>query len=238
MARCYSVRAMRVVTINLLRDNFGYLVIDDTLAAVVDPGEAGPVKEALARENVRLAAIWLTHHHHDHVGGVPGLAGPGIEVVAHHLDVSRAPGVTRPVDEGDTVELGRLRARILHNPGHTTGAISYVVEGCVFTGDTLFGAGCGRLFEGTPEMMYGSLQKLAALPPETKVYFGHEYTAANLRYAAVAEPGNAAINARAAAMPSPSTPSTIAEERATNPFIRARDVAEFAARRAAKDSFR
>jgi hydroxyacylglutathione hydrolase len=229
---------MRVVTINLLRDNFGYLVIDNTLAAVVDPGEAEPVKAALARENVQLAAIWLTHHHHDHVGGVAGLAGPGIEIVAHRSDVSRIAGVTRAVDEGDVVELGGLRATILHNPGHTTGAISYVVDGCVFTGDTLFGAGCGRLFEGTPEMMYTSLQKLAALPPETKVYFGHEYTAANLRYAAVAEPGNAAIAARAAAMPSPSTPSTIAQERATNPFIRARDVAEFAARRAAKDSFR
>ena len=151
--------------------------------------------------------------------------------------MSRAPGVTRTVDEGDTVELGALRAKILHNPGHTTGAISYLVEGCVFTGDTLFGAGCGRLFEGTPEMMYASLRKLAALPPQTKVYFGHEYTAANLKFAAVAEPANAAISARAAAMPEPSTPSTIANELATNPFIRARDVAEFAARRAAKDAF-
>ena len=108
----------------------------------------------------------------------------------------------------------------------------------MFTGDTLFGGGCGRLFEGTPEMMYGSLRKLAALPAETKVYFGHEYTASNLRYAAVAEPGNAQIAARAATLTTPSTPSTIADELATNPFVRAKDVAELAARRTAKDSFR
>src|SRR5205814_2753786 len=145
------------------------------------------------REGVKLAAIWLTHHHHDHVGGVAGLGD--VEVVAHAGDLARAPRVSHAVDDGDEVALGSLRARIIHNPGHTTGAISYVVDGCVFTGDTLFAAGCGRVFEGTPEMMFASLGKLAALPPETKVYFGHEYTAANLRFAAAAEPDNAAIAA-------------------------------------------
>jgi hydroxyacylglutathione hydrolase len=142
------------------------------------------------------------------------------------------------VNEGDTVALGNVRATILHNPGHTLGAISFVVEGCVFTGDTLFGGGCGRIFEGTPAMMHASLQKLAALPPPTRVYFGHEYTANNLRYAATAEPDNAAIGARAAALQEISTPSTIADELATNPFVRARDVDELAARRTAKDLFR
>jgi hydroxyacylglutathione hydrolase len=231
---------MRVVAVPCLADNFAYLVIEGDKAAIVDPGEAKPVEEALAREGVTLVAIWLTHHHWDHVGGVEALvaAHPGIAVVAHKSDHARSPKVTVLVDEGDTVELGGLRARILHNPGHTLGAISYLIEGCVFTGDTLFGAGCGRVFEGNPDMMHASLQKLGALPPETRVYFGHEYTASNLRFAAAEHPGDAAIAARAAAVKTPSTPSTIAEERATNPFLRVPDGKTFGEVRARKDSFR
>jgi hydroxyacylglutathione hydrolase len=230
---------MDVVAVPCLKDNFAYLVIQDGRAAVVDPGEAAPIEQALAREGATLAAIWLTHHHHDHVGGVAALmdAHPGVEAIAHVHDRDRAPRVTRVVEDGDQVMLGELRARIIHNPGHTLGAISYHVSGAVFTGDTLFGAGCGRLFEGTAEQMHASLRKLAALAPETHVYFGHEYTAANLRFAAAAEPDNPAIAARAAALRNPSTPSTIADELATNPFVRARDFAELAARRTWKDRF-
>jgi hydroxyacylglutathione hydrolase len=187
---------MRVISIPCLKDNFSYLVIDGTSAAVVDPSEHAPVRSVLEREGLTLLAIWLTHHHWDHVGGIDGLAAEGIEIVAHSSDRERLARATRFVDVGDEVTMGSLRAHILHNPGHTLGAISYLVENAAFTGDTLFGAGCGRVFEGTMEMMHASLQKLAALPRETRVYFGHEYTAANLRFAAHVEPENAEIAAR------------------------------------------
>ncbi|HEU0031093.1 MAG TPA: hydroxyacylglutathione hydrolase [Kofleriaceae bacterium] len=215
---------MRVVPVPNLKDNFAYLVIDESTrrCAVVDPGEAPPIEAALAREGVELAAIWATHHHYDHVGGVEPLlhAHPGIEVVIGARDGEKVKFDHRPVSDGDEVTLDSLRARIVHNPGHTLGAITYVVDGCAFTGDTLFGAGCGRVFEGDPAMMHASLMKLAALPPETRVYFGHEYTASNLRFAAAVEPDNAELVRRAHNLATPSTPSTIALERDTNPFLR------------------
>ena len=248
---------MRVVAVPCLKDNFAYLVIDDHGGcAVVDPGEAPPVEAALVRENVELRAIWATHHHPDHVGGIAALVAkrPGLEVVVGVKDAPRTPSVTRTLEHGDEVALGALRARCIHNPGHTLGALSYVIAGCVFTGDTLFGGGCGRVFEGDPAMMHASLMRLAALPPETRVYFGHEYTASNLRFAAAVEPDNARVADRARSLPQPSTPSTIADERATNPFLRsaepgvaaaARDrgaagdpVSVFAAVRAWKDNFK
>lgn len=162
---------MQVLAVPCLDDNYAYLIIQGTYAVCVDPGEAKPLVDALSTRGLDLAAVWFTHHHHDHVGGVEGVLehAPGIEVVAHKSDATRAPKVTRLVDDGDTIECNELRARIIHNPGHTLGAISYVIDGCVFTGDTLFGAGCGRVFEGTMEMMHASLQKLAALPRDTKV---------------------------------------------------------------------
>jgi hydroxyacylglutathione hydrolase len=225
---------MRVVPVPCLKDNFAYLVIDGDRAAVVDPGEAGPIEEALAREGVTLAAIWATHHHADHVGGVKALVAkrPGLPVVAGERDADKIEGVTQRLADGGETELGGLRARALFNPGHTLGAITFVVEDAAFTGDTLFGGGCGRLFEGDAAMMHASLSRIAALPPETRVYFGHEYTASNLRFAAAVEPDNAEVARRAAELPSPSTPSTIAAERATNPFLRAAEPAVVAAAKA------
>jgi hydroxyacylglutathione hydrolase len=228
---------MRVIAVPVLKDNFSYLLVHDQSCAVVDPGEAPPIKAALEKEELELTAIWLTHHHWDHVGGIDGLARPGMPIIAHASDQPRLPKANHFVEDGGTVELGSLRATIIHNPGHTLGAITYVIEGAAFTGDTLFGAGCGRVFEGTMEMMHASLQKLAALPPETRVYFGHEYTAANLKFAAHVEPHNHAIATRASSLPTPSTPSTIALELETNPFLRAKNAEEFGARRTAKDSF-
>ena len=214
---------MRVVTVPCLKDNYAYLVIDEATGrcAVVDPGESAPVAAALAREGVTLGAIWATHHHADHVGGIKGLWREGVEVVAGERDADKVPHCSRRVADGDTVTLDGLTARIVDNPGHTLGAITFVCEGRAFTGDTLFAAGCGRVFEGDAAMMWASLDKLAALPPETLVYCGHEYTAANLRFAAAVEPGNADVAAAAAALTTPSVPTTIAAERATNPFLRA-----------------
>lgn len=222
---------MRVVPVPCLKDNFAYLVIEGHEAAIVDPGEAEPIEAAVQREGVKLVAIWATHHHHDHVGGVKALlaAHPGIAVLAGETDAPKIEGVTQALPDDGTFSLGKLSGRIIHNPAHTLGAITFVIEGCAFTGDTLFAAGCGRLFEGDAAMMQASLAKLAKLPPDTKVYFGHEYTASNLKFAAAVEPDNQAVAKRAAELGTPSTPSTMALETATNPFLRWAEPAVIAA---------
>lgn len=223
---------MRVMSVPCLKDNYAYLVIDDETnqMAIVDPGEAGPCEIAIANAGAKLVAIWATHHHPDHVDGIKALvaANPDLVVVGHASDRERLPQITHAVEDGDTVTLGGVTAKIIHNPGHTLGAISYWIEqdSAVFTGDTLFGAGCGRMFEGTPSQMIDSLLRLAALPDETGVYFGHEYTASNLKFAATVEPGSKAIVGRIETVTAareaghPTTPSTMAEERQTNPFLR------------------
>jgi hydroxyacylglutathione hydrolase len=222
---------MRVVIVPCLKDNFSYLVGSDgsTDVAVVDPGEAGPVLAAVDREGLRVVAILDTHHHPDHVGGNLGILDrfPGIPVYAHRSDAARIPGFTQPLDDGSEFSAAGLSYRVLFIPGHTTGQIAFVTESAVFVGDTLFSAGCGRLFEGTAEMMNHSINtKLAALPAETRVYFGHEYTASNLRFAEHIEPGNPALPervldvARARAAGEWTTPSSIGLELQTNPFMR------------------
>jgi hydroxyacylglutathione hydrolase len=256
---------MRIVPVPCLSDNYAYLVITRSgEAAVVDAPEAAPVRDALRREGARLVAIWSTHHHHDHVGGNAELAAEApLEIVAHVSDRGRVPGQTRGVDTGDTVRVGELAAKCIHIPGHTLGAVAYFLDAedgrVVFTGDTLFCAGCGRIFEGTPAQMHASLQRIAALPGDTRVFCGHEYTAHNLRFAAHVEPSNAAVSAardRVAALRARAEPAigtTLDQERAENPFLRADspeiratlgiardadDVTAFAAIRAAKDTFR
>ena len=242
---------VKVIPVRCLRDNFAYLVVDEDgkSAAVVDPGEPGPVVAALARHQLTLTQVWATHHHADHVGGLRGLSevAPELEVVAHARDAERVRHfgpVHRVVEDGDELALGSLRAKILHNPGHTLGAISYFVRGpdeaarpAVFTGDTLFSAGCGRLFEGDAAMMHASLMRLAALPEQTQVYFGHEYTHNNLRFAQAVTPNDAAVQKSLTEVQdlldlnADTTPSSIQHERAVNPFLRCSEPAIIAAAR-------
>lgn len=229
------VRAMLVVPVPCLSDNYAYLLIcpETNEAAIIDPSEAAPVLAALESRHVRVVSILATHHHPDHVGGIEALVERlKIEkVYGHKSDKGRIPGQTHFLEEDDSFHVGSYEVNVLHIPGHTTGAVAYVVSRrgdtpVVFTGDTLFVAGCGRLFEGNPPMMHASLMKLALLEPRTRVYCGHEYTESNLRFAAHVEPSNAAVEAareRVAGLRAegkPTVPSTIAEELAFNPFMR------------------
>ena len=196
---------------------------------MIDPSEAAPVLEALTNNAIELVAIWNTHHHFDHVGGNKELVKhfPNLAVYGSASDKGRIPCQTHFLNDDETVELGGMTARVILNPGHTHGAISYYVgDQVLFTGDTLFGAGCGRLFEGSAKDMQESFDKLFSLPENTQVYCGHEYTEANLRFALNVEPQNEDIIKRQKSVAgsthkvNTSVPFLLGEEKRTNPFAR------------------
>ena len=252
--------ALELVTIPCLQDNYAYLLHDaaSDATAVVDVPDASPILAELAKRNWHLTDILLTHHHWDHIDGVPALvAATGARVWGAAADAHRLPPLDVALAEGDTVQIGSDTGNVIDVAGHTVGHIAFHFPAAklVFTADSLMAMGCGRLFEGTPAQMWTSLSKLAALPPDTLICSGHEYTAANARFAATLEPGNSALTSRIAAITSahaaghPTVPSLLSLELATNPFLRApalkkalgmpdaTDAEIFAEIRARKDKF-
>ena len=232
----------------ILSDNYAWLLRDSESGAVgiVDPAEVAPVVAAIDAAGGRLDMILLTHHHDDHIAGTDAIRTRyGAMVVGARADARRLPKLDRELVEGDEVALGSSSARVIDTPGHTRGHIAFFFpDGDVLLcGDTLFSLGCGRLIEGTPADMFASLHKLAALPPDTLVCCGHEYTRSNARFALSADPDNAALQAFAARVEAlrdagkPTIPSRLADEMAANPFLRAPDVASLGNLRARKDTF-
>jgi hydroxyacylglutathione hydrolase len=243
-----AATALELALIPVLQDNYIAVLWRDGLAAVVDPAVAEPVIAWLEQRHLSLVAVLQTHHHSDHIGGTPGLLQrwPQARVIASAADRLRIPLQTEGVQQGDHFPLLGEEVQVLDVPGHTRAHIAFVlpVSGHLFCGDTLFAGGCGRLFEGTAEQMYGSLQALAALPAETQVWCAHEYTQANLRWAAQQQPEDPAIAARLADVLErrhqglPTIPSSIGLERATNLFVRACSTSELADRRLSKDHWK
>lgn len=218
---------LEIAIVPCLTDNYAYVLWSGDVCAVVDPAEAAPVEAALQARGLTLTHILNTHHHWDHSGGNRELKlAHGAEVVGPEKDRTRIPAIDIGVDADHGWQFGPFQVQVLEVPAHTRGAVAYVIGGAVFTGDTMFVMGCGRLFEGSAEMMLASLNQIAALPDDTKVYCGHEYTLANARFAMTLEPGNAALAARLKAVEGLraagkfTVPSTIGLEKATNPFLR------------------
>ncbi len=238
---------VEIVRIPVLSDNYVWLVHEpesgETLA--VDPAVAEPVLAEADSRGWKITQIWNTHWHPDHIGGNAEIkAATGCTITGPAAERERIPTLDRLVAEGDAVRLGAVEARVIDVPAHTAGHIAYHLPGekAAFVGDTLFAMGCGRLFEGTAAQMYANMRKLEALGDDTRIYCAHEYTLANGRFALTVEPDNAALAARMAEVTAlreageATVPTTIALERATNPFMRAVSVEQLAARRAAKDA--
>lgn len=223
---------LEIVTVPCLKDNYAYLLRDRTsgTVALVDAPEAEPILEALSSRGWKLDLILLTHHHDDHIAGVSALCHTfRPRVAGAAADRQRLPRLDVALHVGDTLRVGERVGRVLDVPGHTVGHVAYYFpqSHALFSGDSLMTLGCGRLFEGTPAQMWSSLTAMMALPPETQVYSGHEYSAANARFALTVDPGNAALEARAAEIRDrrergePCVPVSLETERATNPFLRA-----------------
>jgi len=222
---------MKIFSIPCSFDNYGYLIVCEETGetAVIDPAEFYPIFRQIERDGLQLRAVYCTHHHADHIGGLEELLGefPGLLVYGHETDKRSIPGMNRSLAAGSKIHIGNIEGQVIHTPGHTIGSICYLLEDSIFTGDTLFGAGCGRLFEGSPKQMYDSLNSgIKPLPPGTRVYFGHEYTLQDLKFAKFIEPDNEAVNRRLEQTTADrdkgllTTPSTMELECATNPFLR------------------
>ena len=238
---------LEIVPVPVLRDNYVWLVhdpdSDETVA--VDPSVADPVLEAAGGRGWTISQVWNTHWHPDHTGGNDAIRAATGCTITGPAEAERVSKMDRIVAGGDRARIGAIEAELIDIPAHTAGHVCFHLPEAqvAFTGDTLFAMGCGRLFEGTAAQMHANMQRLAALPPETRIYCGHEYTLANGEFALSVEPDNEAVVRRVAevremrARGEVTLPTTIALERATNPFMRAGSVEELAARRAAKDSF-
>lgn len=243
--------SVKVSPIPCLDDNYLWLLKDGPTGAVAicDPGEAAPAIEAVEEAGGALDAILLTHHHGDHVNGVAALKArfPAARIIGAAMDAHRLPALDEAVAEGDIVRFGAAQSEVLHLPGHTTGHIGFhfAADHILLCGDVVFALGCGRPLEaGGMEALYRSFRRLALLPPNTRICCGHEYTETNARFALTIEPENKALRAEAEAAGAlraagrPTVPTTLAQELSANPYFRARDLAEFTARREAKNHFR